>query len=163
MPSWMAKSSTSRGNYGITVEEASTAAFSEPVSYDVWINVVGSDSHSSAASANATFVLTMQNLCYETVITCTGTEEIADYKYTIPVDQTTNAQETVTVTSTCTSDQDADNSGATTGYDNVCALTTSLEHYDTATKLWVDVDSTYITNTLPFLGSSDPSIRDLKV
>ena len=86
MPSWMAKSSTSRGDYGITVEEASTASFPEPVSYDVWINVLGSDSQSSAASANATFVLTMQNLCYETVITCTGTEEIADYRYTIPVD-----------------------------------------------------------------------------
>jgi hypothetical protein len=69
----------------------------------------------------------------------------------------------VTVTSTCTSDQDADNSMSTTLDDNVCALTTSLEHYDTATKLWVDVDSTYITNTLPFLTSSDPSVRDLKV
>ena len=105
----------------------------------------------------------MQNLCYETVITCTGTEEIADYTYTIPVDQSTNSQLTVPATSTCTSYQDADNSGATTADDNVCALTTSLEHYDTATKLWVDVDNTYITNTLSFLTGSDPTTRDLLV
>ena len=90
--------------------------------------MVGHDSYASNAAANATFTLTMENLCYQSSVTCSSTEEIADYVYEIPADESTATEQTVPASSTCVSDK-------TTG-PNTCELTTTLEHYDTATKTW---------------------------
>ena len=96
-----------RGNYGITITATDTTDWQEPQSYDVWINVQGSSTYASHAEGNATFTLTMQNYCYNNVITCASTTEIADFTYVIPVDQSTATDDTVTSTSTCTGSQDS--------------------------------------------------------
>ena len=77
--SWLAKSSTVRGNYGITITATDTTDWPVPKTYDVWVKVEGSSTYASHAEANATFTLTMQNYCYSNVITCSSTAEIADF------------------------------------------------------------------------------------
>ena len=108
--------------------EDDVATFPSPVTYDVWVSVIGHDSYASNAAANATFALTMENLCYQSSVSCSSTEEIADYVYSIPADITSATEQTVPASSTCVSDKSVG--------PNTCALTTTLEHYDTATKTW---------------------------
>ena len=79
--SWLAKSSSVRGNYGITITATDTTDWPEPKTYDVWVKVEGSSTYASHAEANATFTLTMQNYCYSNVITCSSTVEIGDFLY----------------------------------------------------------------------------------
>ena len=151
---WLAKSSTVRGNYGITITATDTAAWPEPKTYDVWVRVEGSSTYASHADANATFTLTMQNYCYSNAITCASTSEIADFLYEIPVVHSPATERTVPSASTCTGTQGGDST--------TCAQTTTLEHYDTSTKTWANVDSTYITSTLPFISALTASSRTLK-